>query len=417
MRVLYFHQHFTTPDGSGGTRSYEFARALVVRGHKVTMVCGQHELSGMKLAGDPHNPKALRGAVDGIDVIALPFRYSNRDGLGRRAFVFLKFGLKSIKIALNEKYDLLFASSTPLTAALPGVVARCMGRREPFVFEVRDLWPELPQALGMRNPFFLGAMSFLEWAAYRTAAACIGLSPGIVEGIRRRSPADRTVLMIPNGCDFDVFSPFIRAPLALGGVNPGNFVAGFTGAHGVANGLDAVLDAAAEVLRRGRFDIKFVLVGDGKCKEALVARAHREGLNNCIFLAPVKKTEIARITANFDCGLMILKNVPAFYHGTSPNKFFDYLASGIPVVTNYPGWLAEMIRDSDCGIVVPPSDPAAMADALISMADDRERAKAMGSAARKMGEKRFNRAVLAGQFVAFLEGVAKLKVDPSASSG
>jgi len=402
MRILYFHQHFTTPDGSGGTRSYEFARALIARGHQVTMVCGRSERSALDLPWDARRGWH-RGLVEGIDVIALPLAYSNRDSLTRRARVFLGFAWRSIGVALRHDYDLLFSTSTPLTAALPGIAMKLLGRGKPFIFEVRDLWPELPRALGMKNPLLLGGMSVLEWLGYRCADACIGLSPGIVEGIRRRAPRGRRVELVPNGCDLELFTPAKRGPLGLAGIAPGDFVAGFTGAHGVANGLDAVIDAAAELKRRGRPDIKLVLIGDGKCKDALMARAQREGLDNCLFFPPVKKTEIARITASFDCGLQILADIPAFYYGTSPNKFFDYISAGLPVVNNYPGWLAGLIGTHQCGRAVPGGDSRALADALLELADDPGRRQAQGAAARRLAEEYFARGRLAEKFTELLE--------------
>jgi glycosyltransferase involved in cell wall biosynthesis len=401
MRVLYFHQHFTTPDGSGGTRSYEFARALVARGHQVTMVCGRSERSALDLPWDARRGWH-QGWVEGIDVIALPLSYSNRDSLTRRVQVFLGFAWRSIGVALRHDYDLLFATSTPLTAALPGIAMKLLRRGKPFVFEVRDLWPELPRALGMKNPILLGGMSALEWLGYRCADACIGLSPGIVDGIRKRVRRDQRIEMIPNGCDLNLFTPEKRGGLALPGIGPGDFVAGFTGAHGIANGLDAVLDAAAELKRRSRHDIKVVLIGDGKCKDALVARAQKDELDNCLFFPPMKKTEIARITASFDCGLQILADVPAFYYGTSPNKFFDYISAGVPVVNNYPGWLADYLMRHRCGLAVPPRNAAALADALCLMADRREESQQAGARARRLAESEFDRVRLAQRFVDLL---------------
>ena len=403
MRILYFHQHFTTPAGSSGTRSYEFARALVARGHDVTMVCGQGAGGGFGLPRDERR-NWHRGAVDGIDVIALPLAYSNRDSLLRRALVFLRFAWRSVGIALRADCDLIFATSTPLTAALPGIASKLLRRGIPFVFEVRDLWPELPRALGMKNPLLLGGMSALEWTAYRCADSCVGLSPGIVEGIRRRAPAGRRVEMIPNGCDLGLFLPGSRGALELPGIRPGDFTAGFIGAHGIANGLDAVLDAAAVLRRAGREGIKFVLIGDGNRKDALVSRARAEGLDNCLFFPPMKKTEIARVTAGFGCGLMILADIPAFYYGTSPNKFFDYLAAGLPIVNNYPGWLADLIARHRCGLAVPPRDPGKLAAAIAELADQPEGSSEMGRNSRALAEREFSRAVLAARFAEYLEG-------------
>lgn len=399
MRVLYFHQHFTAPSGSGGTRSYEFARALIGEGHQVTMVCGSSERSALDLPWD-ENERWNRGEIDGIDVIALPLAYSNRTSIFQRLGLFLRFAWRGIGLARKtESYDVLFATSTPLTAAIPGIVMKVLGGKKRFIFEVRDLWPELPRALGMKNPLLLGGMSLLEWLAYRYADSCIGLSPGIVKGIRKRAPKGKQISMIPNGCDLELFHPRHRESLELEGIKGGDFVAGFTGAHGIANGLNAVIDAATELKRRGVNHIKLILIGDGNQKDRLKARVANEQLDNVYFYPPVKKTEIARITASFDCGLMILADVSAFYYGTSPNKFFDYISSGIPVLNNYPGWLSDLITVNGCGVAVPPRDPRALADALEMLAKDEELCAEMGLRGRELAESKFDRIKLAESFI------------------
>jgi glycosyltransferase involved in cell wall biosynthesis len=404
VRLLYFHQHFATPAGASGTRSYEFARALVRRGHKVTVVCGAHALSGLELPADPDRGWS-RGTVDGIDVISLPLPYSNRDSLLRRAFVFARFALRSAAVAVREEADLVFATSTPISAAIPGLAAKWL-RGTPFVFEVRDLWPDLPRALGVRNPLTLGVMSLLERLAYLSADAVIGLAPGIVAAVRERAPAGLPVALIPNGSDLATFHPAMRGRASLPGVGPDDFVAGFTGAHGPANGLDAVLDAARELKRRGDRRVKIAFIGDGREKDRLAAAAAAEGLDNCLFLPPVPKSSLGPITASFGCGLMVLRDVAEFRRGTSPNKFFDYLSAGVPVLNNYPGWVAELIAEGGCGVVVPPGDSVAFADALQRMAADPAACRAMGEAARRLAETRFARPALADDFCAALERVA-----------
>jgi glycosyltransferase involved in cell wall biosynthesis len=252
-------------------------------------------------------------------------------------------------------------------------------------------------------------MSVLEWAAYRGADACIGLSPGIAAGIARRAPAGRRIAQIPNGSDLETFHPRLRAPLGLPGVGPDDFVAGFTGAHGPANGLDALLDVARELRRRGDRRVKIAFIGDGKEKDRLRAAAVRDGLDNCLFFDPIQKHRLGAVTASLGCGLMVLKDVPAFYDGTSPNKFFDYAAAGLPIINNYPGWLAGLIQETGAGVVVPPRDPAAFADALQALAADPELRRRQGAAARALAESRFARADLAARFVSELETVSRLR--------
>ena len=405
MRVLYFHQHFSTPQGSSGTRSYEMARALIGCGHTVTMVCGSHGSSSTGLT-DQFTHGARRGEVQGIDVVEFELPYSNKDGFVRRSLTYFKFAWRSIRFALSSPADLVFATSTPLTASIPGIVSRWL-RGKPFVFEVRDLWPELPREMGViRNPVVLALMDWLEWLSYRSATRLVGLSPGIVRGITRRGVTPERVAMIPNGCDFNIFHAQAE-PWRPADVRPGDLMAVYAGTHGLANGLDAVLDAAAELKRRSSDNIKLVLVGDGKLKERLRSRAKKERLDNVVFHPSVSKVKLAGLMASTDLGLQILANVPAFYYGTSPNKFFDYIATGLPVLNNYPGWLADMIGESRCGYAVPADNPVAFADALAHAAEHLDELKAMGERAQALARSRFDRGLLASEFVSWLESAAQ----------
>jgi len=407
MHVLYFHQHFTTPDGSSSTRSYEIAKRLLASGHRVTMVCGAAALSKSGLSG-PFVRGLREGSVDCIYVIELELPYSNYDSFLWRFWTFLRFAFRSVILALRLDYDVIFATSTPLTVALPGIAARWL-RRKPFVFEVRDLWPELPRAMGViRNPLVLLMMDWLEFVAYHSATSCVALSPGIAQGITRRGVPKSRVATAPNGCDLDLFAPdAAQAVPEIPGLSPDVFVATFTGAHGVANGLGAVLDAAAELRLRGRTDIVLVFIGDGKERPTLIERAHRENLDNCLFVNPMPKKALTQfLCRRANVGLMILANVPAFYYGTSPNKFFDYLASGLPVLVNYPGWMAEMVTAQGAGVVVPPQDPIAFADALIRMADDRAATAEMGRLGRNLARREFLQTTLAQRCVSVMESAA-----------
>lgn len=369
------------------------------------MVCGRSDRSPLEI---PLDTKAgwYRGDVDGIDVIALPLDYSNSHGIARRLWAFLLFGWKSVMIALRHEYDLIFATSTPLTAAMPGIAASWL-RRKPFVFEVRDLWPELPKAMGMKNPVLLLGMWIIEGLAYRSSVACVGLAPGIVEGIARRSSKNHPIALIPNGCDLGIFQPSLRSKITIPGIGPDDFVVGFTGAHGKANGLDAVLDAAAILKRRGNSQIKILLVGEGSEKSRLVARAQQEGLENVIFHKAIPKRELAKVTASLGCGLMVLDNIPAFYRGTSPNKFFDYISAGIPVVNNYPGWLADMILQNQCGVVADAGSAESLADALQSLANAPQKCSQMGLQSRQLAEESFARENLASRFVYVIESIKR----------
>lgn len=402
MHVLYFHQHFSTPTGSAGTRSYEMARALVRSGCSVTMVCGSYAQGNTGLDSD-FIDGVRKGSVDGIDVFEFNLAYSNDMGFLGRTQVFLSFAVGSVRLALREDCDLVFATSTPLTAGVPGVVARWL-RGKPFVFEVRDLWPELPRAMGViKNPVVLWMMEVLEWISYKSANRLIGLSPGIVEGIYSRGGPSLDVAMVPNGCDIQLFQGLAKRWRPLG-VEDDELLAIFTGTHGNANGLNSALDAAEELKRRGNDRIKIALVGEGQEKPALKERAAREELKNVIFVDPLPKNQLVGLMAGADLGLQLLRNVPAFYYGTSPNKFFDYVSAGLPVLTNYPGWLAELIEEHDFGYAVAPDDSVAFADALESAESDRVGLAIKGKNALSLALAKFSRQKLSTEWVDWVTG-------------
>ncbi|PTP03437.1 glycosyltransferase WbuB [Vibrio splendidus] len=408
MHILYFHQHFSTPKGSAGIRSYQMAVKLIEKGHQVTMVCGSASGAQTGLDSDFISGKR-EGIVDGINIIEFDLAYANNDGLLKRSLLFLKFALKSSGIAMTHKYDVVFATSTPLTAGIPGISARWL-RRKPFVFEVRDLWPELPKAMGViTNPLVLKLMSLLEYASYRSAHRCIGLSPGIVEGIKARGVDANNVALVPNGCDLAIFNSQSNdnEKWRPAEVSDNDFMAVFTGTHGMANGLGAALSAAKVLKQRNRSDIKLVLIGQGKLKEQLIEEAKIHDLDNVVFHSPVNKDKLAGLMRSADLGMQLLANIPAFYFGTSPNKFFDYISAGLPILNNYPGWLAGIIKEHECGYVVEPEQPEKFAEALMHAADNKSLLPTMGENAITLARNEFDRNKLADKWVDWVVGAVK----------
>jgi len=377
------------------------AKKLVERGHEVTIVCGSCSSCETGLTSQFLNGRRS-GLVDDIFVIEFELDYSNSQTFIQRSILFTKFAFRSIKLSLTLKFDVVFATTTPLTAALPGIVARWF-RKKHFIFEVRDLWPELPKAMGViKNPIILTILSALEWLAYKSAHGHIGLSPGIVSGIERHLPKTKKPVNIPNGCDLNIFSKPIT-PWQPEGLNGDDFVAVFTGAHGQANGLDKVLDVAKELKIQKIHGIKIVLIGQGKLKASLQYRAKEELLNNVLFLEPVNKIQIARLMKRADVGLQVLADVPAFYYGTSPNKFFDYIAAGLPVINNYPGWIAELIEEYQCGYAVSAGNSTAFIAALLKLKDNEISRATMSANALNLAKSKFNRELLATKFVDYIE--------------
>jgi len=406
LRILHFCQHFSTPEGATFTRSYEMMRRLAERGHEVTVVCGSYSVGSTGVKG-PFVKSFREGVVDGVRVIEFELPYSNKLSFVRRTIIFLKYALRSSVVACTRKSDCVIVTSPPLTAALPGISARFL-KGTPFVLEVYDLWPDFPKQMGViKSPVILTLISWLERVSYHMADRFVAIAPGIEEGIARRGVARERITMIPNGCDFDVFehlSEKTSLPIAIEGISASDFVAVYTGTHGIANGLDAILDVAAEIRRRGKGDIKFVLAGEGMLKPVLQKRVLAEDLP-VYFLDPMSKTMLAAFLNAVDVGLVVLSDFPVFYNSAAPTKFTDYISAGLPVIMNYPGWLADKVRLSESGFVVAPGDAAAFADALIALADDPDRVREMGYNARALAEAEFDRDMLAERFAAVVEGM------------
>ncbi|TDH57914.1 glycosyltransferase WbuB, partial [Dankookia rubra] len=370
MRILYLHQHFSTPAGATGTRSHAMARALAARGHAVTVACGQYAGAVTGLGG-PFAGGRREGAVGDLRVVEWAIPCGNAMPLAARGRAFLRYAARATALALSRPlsrpWDLVIASSTPPSVALPALAARRL-RGIPFVFEIRDPWPELPRAMGLGGPALWWGLDRLADAACRGAAAVIALSEGMA--VTARAHGANRVAVLPNGCDLDLFGPQV-APWRPEGLPPGGVLAVYAGAQGPANGLGQLLRAAA-LLQAAAAPVTLLLVGEGAETAALRARAAAWGLGNLRFLEPLPKPRLAGLLAGADIGLQCLAPVPAFAELTAPNKLMDYLAAGLPVVANLGGAAARLLAGdgAPCGIATPPGDDAALSAAIAALAGD-----------------------------------------------
>jgi len=416
MRILYIHQYFATRKGSTGTRSYEFSRRLVARGHEVTMIT-----SG--LANDefpvPTTKQHAEAECDGIRVVSIAAAYNNpHKGTGtsawRRMLAFHNFARVAAHVGRTlARPDVVFATHTPLTVGLAG---RKLGRHfgVPFVFEVRDLWPQaLVNCGALTNPLVIWYLDRMARRIYAAAAHVVALSPGMKEGVVAAGvPADR-VTVITNGSDLDLFRPDVDGSAARERLGLGErFAAVYFGAMGLANGLDYVIEAARVLKERGRDDIVVVLHGGGGKRAELEDLARRYALNNVVFsdLVP-SKAEVARIVAAGDVCMTIYR--AAKEHTWSPNKMFDAFAAGRGVLVNVPGWLRETVESNRCGRYVAPGRPDALADALEDLAAHPETCREMGRNARALAERQFGRDTLTDRLEEVLRGVLPARTSPT----
>ena len=403
MKILYIHQYFSTPEGATGTRSYSFAKAMQARGHSVTVLCGTSSQSSSGLVGNFARGRR-EGSIDGIRVIQFSGNYSNRLGPWSRVKEFVSFAVRaSLEVTFGARHDVVLASSTPLTVVLPAL-AGLKFRSMPFVFEVRDSWPDILIEMGvMRNPIVIFFARLLETVAYRSASAVVALAPSIQEKAVLVRGNREGVFMVPNGSDLLLFTPKLGARQLEKGSESLDLKVVYAGTHGHANGLGFLLSTAELLNHRGVQNVCFVFIGDGSKKESLVATAAELQLSNVEFLPSIPKSDLAKLLPMMSIGLQILEKVEGFRDGTSPNKFFDYLASGLPVITNYPGWVAEVISNHRCGWVV--DSPDELANLLQGLAIDTSVLREYGSRSRSVAENLFDRREQANRVCEVVESV------------
>ena len=408
MDVLYFHQYFATRRRSTATRSYELARRLVERGHRVTIVSRDTRMLEAGRDERPAGRVVAREQVDGIDVLFLNVPYANRYPTAVRMASFTAFTLAaSVAGALERKPDVVFASSTPLTIGIAGLMT-ARAKRVPFVFEIRDLWPAVPVALGaLKGGAAIKSAEWLERRLYDGAKRIVVLSEGSRDELARRGIPDEKLVFIPNASDLDVFRPDVvdetfRAHHGL----EGRFVALYAGAMGRANGLDQLVDAAGTLLRLGDERVSIVAVGDGAERAKLAERAAVLRLRNLHFLPPVPKEQLAGIVGAADVTLTIFAPHPIL-ETNSPNKFFDSLAAGKPVVVNLDGWLRRIVEEHDAGVWVPAGNAEALAGALSVLAANPDRVARMGQNARALAEREFGRDEMADRLAQTLEDAVR----------
>ena len=402
MHILYLHQYFTTRSGVGGTRSYEFARFFVRQGHQVTIVT----------AADHQQPWSSgwwrQSTVDGINVIEVRAGYADYHrgtaiGYGQRIIAFILFALVSLLVVLRVKRpDVVFATSTPLTIGIPGMLAS-RWHRVPLVFEVRDLWPEAPIQMGaLRHPLLILAARWLERAIYRYSYHIIALSPGMRQGVIDAGISPTKVSVIPNAADLDLFHPQRDGRLWREQLGEPPFLVLYFGTMGEANDLGQVIEAAHILQQQGQSDILIALAGQGRQRPWLEEQSRRYSLNNVRFIDPLPKTEIADLVAAADVCLTIFKAVPVLAT-CSPNKLFDTLAAGKPVIVNTPGWLRQLVTEHQCGRYARAGDPADLAAQIVFFRDHPTFTHQAGQNARLLAERCFDRQRLAAEVLRVLD--------------
>lgn len=387
MHILYIHQYFKTPNEPGGTRSYWIAQKLLKDGHQVTMLTTSSEIS------EPKKEKT----IDGINVIYVRVPYDQKMSIAARLKSFVSFMLKSTRLAKRVRnVDLVLATSTPLTVGFPALVLKKL-KKIPYIFEVRDLWPEVPIQMGGLNNKILQKLAVgFEKSIYKNAKHIVALSPGMAAGVLKYVPKEK-VSMIPNMAKIDAFWPRekneeLREKL---GLQKDSFKIIHFGALGLANGAMSIIKGA-ELLKNDK-SVEFIFIGGGSTEEELKIYCQEHNLKQVHFLGRFPMEKTSEIVNLCDVSMVSFKDLPILYTN-SPNKLFDSLSAGKPIIVNSAGWTKEMVEEHDCGYYVNPNKPHELADRIKHLQNNPEDVHRKGENSRQLAEEKYDKSILCSEF-------------------
>jgi glycosyltransferase involved in cell wall biosynthesis len=402
VHILIIHQAFSSLEEAGGTRHYETACFLQKNGHKVTIITSPvNYLTGKT---DGRMKWIDRQADDnGIEILRTYTYAALHRSFVHRVFSFFSFMVSSFLAALSlRKVDLIWGTSPPIFQGFTAwLAARLKGAV--FLFEVRDLWPEFAIAIGvLKNPILIRLSYWLEKFLYTNADQVIVNSPGFMEHVSKMGA--KAVQLIPNGADPEMFHSINGFKQKEEWGLSGKIIVLYAGAHGISNDLRVVLDAAQ--ILRSRKDIAFVLVGDGKEKENLLEQSAKLELGNVHFFPPITKAGIADVFAGADICLAILKPLE-WYKTTYPNKVFDAMAAGKPVILCIDGVIRELVERAGAGVFVEPGNAILLAETVEKLADNPELSKKMGDSGKSIIFQEFSRKNIANDLMVLMENLRR----------
>lgn len=370
MKLIYLHQYFKFPDVRGGTRSYDLASSFLRHGYKVSVVTSTSD--------ERYNNINRWNIVsrDGMEVHYIFIPYSNRLSYFQRMWAFSKFLWFASFRLLKIKADFVLATSTPLTIGIPALIKKWFGRT-PFIFEVRDVWPEVVIAIGaVRNKFVQKCLYGLEWLIYKNARAIVPLSTDMQKSITSRYPqfATKAEVVIENISEVNRFQN-VNAPVDLKEVTGFDvrFSILYAGTFGKVNGVHKVIELAEKTLNLDE-QLVFLLIGDGAEKDKIRQAAIDRGVlgKNVFIFDPISKSELPDWYSSISMGSSFVIDIPELW-ANSANKFFDTLAAGKPILINHEGWQADMIRSREVGFVLPFEITDEVAKEFVKYTLDRKR--------------------------------------------
>ncbi len=404
MHILLLSDNFSPETNAPANRGFEHAKAWVAAGHRVTVITCAPNFPQGKVYDGYRNSLWQTENMDGIEVIRVWSYMTRNEGFARRILDFVSYMVTGfIASFFVRRIDVIVGTSPQFFTAC-AAWAVSLFRRRPWVFELRDIWPESIRAVsGMQNSRVLDLLEKLELFLYRSADAIVAVTPSFKRNLIDRGIDGAKISVATNGVDLSRFARVPRdealeASLKL----QGKFVAGYIGTHGMAHHLETLVDAAEMLEQHPEGgDIRFLLVGDGASKSAIEQRARECGLANMIFVDPVSREEVARYWSLLDASIVHLKDTPLF-STVIPSKIFECMAMGIPVLHGVRGDSAEIIEECGAGILFEPENATELATGILELAENAPLRKRLADNAVAAAP-RFDRTVLAAGMLKVLQ--------------
>jgi len=401
MRILYFSQYFPPEVGATQTRAYEMARGLVKDGHQVTMIAEVPNHPKGIIPPEYHGKLYERAMMDGIEILRVWVKTSPVKSFRSRLIFYISYMIMATFAGLflaRGKYDAIYATSPPLFVGGAALAVSWL-RRIPLFFEVRDLWPESAVALGeLSNPKAIKLAEMLEKSCYKRAEKIVVVTKGIKANLlARKIPAEK-IALIPNGANTELFQPRPKQGAELRdkfGLQ-GKFIAAYVGIHGVAQGLEYVLEAAARLPEHN-----FVFVGEGPVKANLMQQAERLDLKNVLFHPEILREDVPNFLSMANVALVPLRNLELF-KGALPSKLFDSWACACPTLTTVSGEARQVLEEAQAGLWAEPENVEAMVNTLSTMSQDAEICRKWGENGRDFTIKKYSRQAQAQELVNLL---------------
>ena len=407
MRILFLTDNFPPEVNAPASRTFEHCREWVRAGHQVTVITGAPNFPKGKLFPGYRNRLWQRETLEGIEVVRVWTYITANAGFAKRTLDYLSFMVTGFLAGLFQHRPDVIVGTSPQFFTNCAAWMLSVFRRRPFVFELRDLWPESIKTVGaMQDSMALRLLERLELLLYRRAAVVVAVTESFRRNLVSRGIDPQKITVVLNGVDLSRFQPLARDPeLAERLGLAGKFVPGYIGTHGMAHALETILEAAARIraLPEGA-NVRFVLLGDGARKQALQEIAASRGLNNVLFLDTVPKADVPRYGSLLDVSIIHLRQADNFTQ-VIPSKLFECMGMGIPVLHGVAGESAEIVEREGVGLTFEPENAGALCEGLLRLQRDRvlyERLKTQCLAAAP----RYDRTGRAQEMLAILERVA-----------